>query len=157
MCIQSAAQPLKPTSRRRRGEKGQVLLEFLINFIIFFFLLWALVEIALIASTKLLTNYASWAAARTWSVRVDEGDGMSDARQAATDVLKAMNWGPSVEANDSQSKFGRTGIYVDYRTTLGIPRFLTQSHSSTVTTRGFAPMIQETIRQGDEKGDNAGN
>lgn len=148
-----------PKRRTRFGhdERGQVLLEFLLNFLIFFFLIWSLVMVALIASTKLLTNYASWAAARAWSVNVDNsGDDMKTARDAAKEVLKAMHWQDLSDGGVSESSgtYGRTGIVVDYQTTLGIPTFLAGTGSSAVTTRGFAPMTQEPIKKSDENGDN---
>jgi hypothetical protein len=152
---------VKPIALRRRtprgkAEEGQVLLEFLINFFIFFFLIWALVQVAMIASTKLLTNYASWAAARAWSVNVDSGDGMSEAKEAAKDVLSGMHWQDlsSDAVKEGSGTYSRTGIVVDYKTTLGIPTFLTQHSGSATTTRGYAPMTQEPIKKDDEDGDN---
>jgi hypothetical protein len=138
-------------ARRQSTESGQVLLEFLINFVILFFLIWALVEIAMIAGTKLLTNYASWAAARAWSVNVDNGDGMDEAKSAAKDVLKGMNWKSlSDDGVKKTNMSSRDGIEVDYQTTLGIPAFLAHTSSSSVTTKGFSPMIQETMKKDDE-------
>lgn len=152
----------RPWIRRSRREEGQVLLEFLISFLIFFFLIWSLVIIAMIASTKLLTNYSAWAAARAWSVNVDNGDGMDEAKSAAKDVLSGIRWGGAVSSllgtginvQDSSGTYGRKGIIVDYQTTLGIPTFLAGTSSSALKARGFAPMIQETIKASDEAGDN---
>lgn len=150
-------QTSKPKARLRAREKGQVLLEFLINFLIFFFLIWALVEIAMIASTKLLTNYASWAAARAWSVNIDKGDGMNEAKDAAKDVLRAMNWNSSgVDTQKASCHNTSDCLEVNYQTTLGIPAFLAHTPSASVKTLGRAPMPQETIKDSDEAGDNTG-
>jgi hypothetical protein len=160
----------KSPDGKRKSEEGQVLLEFLINFLIFFFLLWSLVIITMIASTKVLTNYAAFAAARAWSVNVDSNDGMDKAKDAAKDVLGAMNWGSSgsgIDVNKASchgvgggggggggGSGETTCIEVSYQTTLGIPTFLAGTSSSAVKTIGRAPMIQENIKKDDEKGDN---
>lgn len=163
--------PRKTPLRSRNFEDGQVLLEFLINFLIFFFLLWSLVIITMIASTKVLTNYAAFAAARAWSVNVDNSDDMDKAKDAAKDVLGAMNWGSGSSGIDvnkaSCHGVGGSGgggggggsgesacIEVSYQTTLGIPTFLAGTSSSAVKTIGRAPMIQENIKKNDETGDN---
>ena len=159
--------PRKTGLRSRNFEDGQVLLEFLINFLIFFFLLWSLVIITMIASTKVLTNYAAFAAARAWSVNVDNNDDMDKAKDAAKDVLGAMNWGSGssgIDVNKASchgvggSGGGGSGksacIEVSYQTTLGIPTFLAGTSSSAVKTIGRAPMIQENIKKNDETGDN---
>jgi hypothetical protein len=153
--------------QKRESEEGQVLLEFLINFLIFFFLIWSLVIISMIAGTKLLTNYAAFAAARAWSVNVDDNDGMDKAKDAAKDVLKAMNWGSGgsgIDVNkaschglDSGGAGQSACIEASYQTSLGIPTFLAGTSSSAVKTLGRAPMIQENLKKNDEKGDNAPN
>ncbi|MBZ5537171.1 MAG: hypothetical protein LAO31_14545 [Acidobacteriia bacterium] len=162
----------KTPCRKRRAEEGQVLLEFLINFLIFFFLIWSLVIITMIAGTKLLTNYAAFAAARAWSVNIDNNDDMDKAKDAAKDVLGAMNWGSGgsgIDVNKASCHGVGSGgggggggggsgesacIEVSYQTTLGIPTFLAGTSSSAVKTIGRAPMIQENIKKNDEKGDN---
>jgi hypothetical protein len=159
----------KNLKQKRRAEQGQVLLEFLINFLIFFFLIWSLVIITMIAGTKLLTNYAAFAAARAWSVNVDNNDDMDKAKDAAKDVLGAMNWGSGgsgIDVNKASCHGVGSGggggggsgesacIEVSYQTTLGIPTFLAGTSSSAVKTIGRAPMIQENIKKNDEKGDN---
>ncbi|MBZ5553867.1 MAG: hypothetical protein LAO21_14180 [Acidobacteriia bacterium] len=161
-------------SRRRRNEKGQVLLEFILNFVIFFFLLYALVIISMVASTKLLTNYAAFAAARAWSVNVDNGDDMDKAKDAAKDVLRAMKWntdilgdidGVDVNKGSCHGISGSGGggdnkdacIEVTYKTSLRVPRLLSGASSSGIKIIARMPMRQESIKENDEKGDNKPN
>lgn len=140
--------------RRRRGragtEEGASALELMMTMGVIFFLLFALVHVSLIASTKLLTNYAAWMAARVWAVNEDDGAGK--ARQAGTAILEIMSWG-SVDEDFIDVQEGNEGVEVNYETTLGMPFLLSNDTAGRITTRGWGAVPRDP-NGFEEKGDN---
>jgi hypothetical protein len=117
---------------------------------IVFCLLFAIVQISLISSTKLLTNYAAWIAARVWAV--NEDDGVGKAKQAGVEILKIMQFGPAT-IDDVQFQEGNQGFLVKYETTLGIPFIMTNNQAGHVTTQGWG-IVPRDPRGFEEYGDN---
>ena len=113
------------------------------------FLVAAVIHISLICCTKLITNYSAWMAARVWAVNDQDPNGK--AREAAKQILKAMDWG----VNDSNVQVNvegdNEGVEVRYRTPLGIPFLLANNSQQRITTLGWGTVPRKRI---DETGDN---
>ena len=116
------------------------------------FLVVAIVQLSLICSTKLITNYSAWIAARVWAV--NEDDAKDKATDAAETVLRALDWGwgPWRVTVDFQEE--NEGVEVLYRTPLGIPFILTNDQAHRVTTLGWGAVPKSPLRDVDEVGDN---
>lgn len=137
-------------SKRRRGSEGQGALELMMTMGVVFFLLFAVIHVSLICSTKLITNYAAWMAARVWAVNDDDPGGK--AKQAGTAILEIFRWGP-VSSDFVKPEPENEGVLVEYDTTLGMPFLLTNATGERVTTVGWGavPPAREYV---EEKGDN---
>jgi hypothetical protein len=116
------------------------------------FLVVAVVQISLICSTKLITNYSAWIAARVWAVNEDDPE--DKARDAARTVLRALNWGVGSWRVSVNLQEENEGVEVQYRTPLGIPFILTNDQARRVTTLGWGAVPVSPLRDVDEVGDN---
>ena len=135
---------------RCHGQKGVSALELMMTMSLVFFLLFSMVHISLICSTKLLTNYAAWISARVWAV--NEDDGVEKAKQAGVSILEIMQFG-SVSSNFIDVQEGNEGVEVNYETTLGVPFLLANNEAGHVTTRGWGAVPRDP-RGFEEQGDN---
>ena len=135
---------------RVRGDKGASALELMMTMGVIFFLLFALVHVSLIASTKLLTNYSAWIAARVWAVNKE--DPVGKAQQAGTAVLGILAWGP-IDSSFIDVQEGNEGVEVNYETPLGMPFLLKNDAAGRITTRGWGAVPRDP-NGFDEKGDN---
>jgi hypothetical protein len=140
-----------PSGRGRAGDdEGASALELMMTMGVIFFLLFALVHVSLIASTKLLTNYSAWMAARVWAVNKD--DAVGKAQQAGTAILGILRWGP-IDEGFVDVQEGNEGVEVNYETPLGMPFLLTNDTAGRITTRGWGAVPRDP-NGFEEKGDN---
>jgi hypothetical protein len=126
--------------------------EFVLSFGLVTFLLVALVQLSLICSTKLIANYSAWIAARVWAVNVD--DPVGKARAAATEVLRALDWGVRGGNVSVDVQTDNEGVEVRYRTPLGVPFILENDSARRVTALGWGSVPLSPLRDADEVGDN---
>lgn len=140
----------KKLSPRAGSERGQSALELLMTISVIFFLMVAIIQISLICSTKLLTNYSAWIAARVWAV--NEKDATSKAQKAGTSILGILKW-KEPENGFIQIQEGNEGVEVKYETTLGIPFILKNDTAGRITTKGWATVPRDP-NGFEEKGDN---
>lgn len=135
---------------RLKRQAGVSSLELLMTISLTFFFMLAIIQISLICSTKLLTNYSAWIAARVWAV--NEDDPASKAQQAGVGVLSIMRWGPISESFiDVQEE--NEGVEVNYETSLGMPFLLKNNPVGRITTRGWGAVPLDP-HGFDEDGDN---
>ena len=133
-------------------EGGQTTAEFVLSFGLVSFLLVAIIQLSLICSTKLITNYSAWIAARVWAVNPD--DPSHQARAAAMDVLRALDWGVRSANVSVDIQEGNEGIEVRYRTPLGIPFILNNDRDHRIATLGWGAVPLSPLRDAEELGDN---
>lgn len=135
---------------RLRGEEGVSALELMMTMGVIVFLMLALVQVSLICSTKLISNYAAWISARVWAVNEDDALGKAD--QAGMAVLEILQWQP-ITANFITVQPGNEGAFVEYETTLGIPFILENNSAGRITVEawGAVPLDPNGFS---EKGDN---
>ena len=130
--------------RRRKGERGQSLVETLIALTFLFFLVQALIQLVLLASTRHLVNYAAFAGAR--ASLYGDGTAARQGREAVRQIGRLLDWGPDAQVVSSS----RTRYRVRYPTPLAMPIF-TQRRQ--VPVLGEAPAVRQNVP---ERGDNAG-
>ena len=133
-------------------EGGQTTAEFVLSFGLVSFLLVAIIQLSLICSTKLITNYSAWIAARVWAVNPDNPE--QKARAAAMQVLRALDWGVRSTNVRVDIQAGNEGIEVNYRTPLGIPFILKNTPDHRVATLGWGTVPRSPLRDVEEVGDN---
>lgn len=115
-----------------------------------FFLLFAMVHVSLICSTKLLTNYSAWAAARVWAVNKDDARGKAE--QAGVAILEILRFGP-IDSSSIEVQEGNEGVEVSYETTLGVPFLLKNNAAGRITTKGWGTVPRDP-NAFEENGDN---
>jgi hypothetical protein len=137
---------------RLKGHRGQTTAEFVLSFGLLSFLLVAVIQVSLICSTKLIANYSSWIAARVWAVNPDKPNGK--AREAAMEVLKALDWGVRASNVSVNIQAENEGVEVRYRTPLGIAYILKNDRAHRVTAYGWGTVPLNPLRDIAEQGDN---
>lgn len=138
-------------SKARVGnERGASALELLMTMGVIFFLLFSIVHVSLIASTRLISNYAAWISARVWAVNEDDATGKAE--QAGMAVLSIMEWKPIV-SDFINVQPGNEGVEVRYETNLGMPFLLKNDTSERITVRAWGSVPRDP-NAFDEKGDN---
>ena len=140
----------RPSETAKKHERGVSSLELMMTISLTFFFMLALIQISLICSTKLLTNYSAWIAARVWAVNEDDPGGK--AQQAGVGVLSIMRWGP-IEERFIDVQEENEGVEVNYETSLGMPFLLKNNPVGRITTRGWGAVPLDP-HGFDEKGDN---
>jgi hypothetical protein len=140
----------KEILRKAGSERGNSALELLMTISVIFFLMVAIIQVSLISSTKLITNYSAWIAARVWAVNKD--DAVGKAQKAGTAVLGILKW-KEPENGFIHVQEGNEGVEVEYETTLGIPFLLKNDTAGRITTRGWATVPRDP-NGFDESGDN---
>lgn len=126
----------------RQDERGQSMVETLLSLSLLLVIVMGLLQLALLASTRHVVNYAAFAGARA-SLYGNQGDG----RAAARDVTRILGYATRTPTLSP----GRTRFRVRYPTPFALPIF-NQGQREVVVT-GEAPVfVQPTLRGGDNGG-----
>jgi Flp pilus assembly protein TadG len=140
----------------RPRDEGQAMTEMLLMTVFLMLLVFGIVQLAMLLTTKLFVNYAAFAAARTFMTEVSNALGSTPGTQiAAEEATRFLNWwGTDTIANRKELQLpvlwdkwtrssptnpgkARSGLTVTYRVPFGLPLQVVPPGGVAIT--AFAP------------------